>query len=708
MPRLLPPAALTLVAVVALGGCSADAAGEELPSFTAESGRSVLPDSEVRPYLDELPRQSLSSATMPRLAPDLVPPTNRWFSGLVFGEESLPVFPLPLSFRLDEAGFTFGMPTIESRPGLVIGAMTEHVSVSTEAASVLVTRYDEVSVTTSLLGAAGEAPDESAEDSSDDSAADAAAAAFAEVTIARGSPVVSYRALAEHELTLSAPVAPADGLDGVWAVTVGEREYGLVAPEAALGDDGRTMTLPQGASANWVAVPEGASLAEVAPFAASPLLGVEVRYRMEGDRASTTLRYVTGDESPTLIGSLPHHRAGESEGDAAEECALGTAATTYGELSVCGAHELAFTVAAVAPQSAADLVALDLSGFDDADRQELVESVRLEAGSLPDLAADTYFGGKGLARIATLLALARELQQPEIAATLQSRLVEELRTWIEPAGCEERDDRCFVYDPELRGIVGLVPSFGSEDFNDHHFHYGSFLFAASVAALGDEELVEEFRPMMSLLAADVASSGGELFPTRRAFDPYSGHSWASGTSPFGDGNNQESSSEAVAAHHAVTLWGAVSQDTDLEMEGRWMLALESLAARSYWTDFDTEEAPYVGFDQGVVGIVWDGKRDYATWFSPEPAAILGIQLLPMRPGTQGSLGDDEQRILANIAEATVGGPAPQFADYLLMYQALAGPEQAQLALDAARDLPTSSIDDGNSRSYLLAWIMVQR
>jgi hypothetical protein len=43
-----------------------------------------------------------------------------------------------------------------------------------------------------------------------------------------------------------------------------------------------------------------------------------------------------------------------------------------------------------------------------------------------------------------------------------------------------------------------------------------------------------------------------------------------------------------------------------------------------------------------------------------------------------------------------------------MYQALAGPDQAALALTAARELPYSSIDDGNSRSYLLAFIMAQR
>jgi hypothetical protein len=43
-----------------------------------------------------------------------------------------------------------------------------------------------------------------------------------------------------------------------------------------------------------------------------------------------------------------------------------------------------------------------------------------------------------------------------------------------------------------------------------------------------------------------------------------------------------------------------------------------------------------------------------------------------------------------------------------MYQALAGPEDAATALDAARSLPEVAIDDGNSRSHMLAFIMAQR
>lgn len=674
-----------------IAGCTASADPDDQsatsPDAIPTASGTVLLDDEVQPLLEVVPERSLSAATMPRLAEGLVPPTNQWFSGMVFGDEPMAVFPLPLSFQLTEAGFTFGVPTVTSTQNLIMGALAEHMSVETDATSALITRYDEVSVTTTLFAAADEP--------------------LAEVTIARGSAVVSYRALADHDVTVGVPLESVEGAEGVWSATVQDRQYGLVASGATLGEDGSTLTVAEGSSANWVAVPDGAELDDVVPLATSPITGVTVAYGVDADATSTTLTYVTEDGSDTLVGALPHHRGTPDDDIAPADCALGSMLTTYGEQSLCAATELSFTAPAVAPVDALELSSLDLSGLSDENRAELVETLRLEAGNLPDLAADTYFGGKGLARIATLISLARELEHPEVADSLQTELVEKLRTWIEPAGCEERDDRCFVYDPEMRGITGLVPSFGSEDFNDHHFHYGSFLYAAAIAAQGDEALVEEFRPMMSLLAADIASSGGESFPTRRAFDPYSGHSWASGISPFGDGNNQESSSEAVAAHHALTLWGAVSGDEDLEEQARWMLSLEALTARSYWTGFDTSAEPYADFDRSVVGILWDGKRDYATWFSPEPAAILGIQLLPMRPGTAASLAGDGERILANIEEATASGPAPQFADYLLMYQAIAGPDQAALALEEARELPTDSIDDGNSRSYLLAWIMAQ-
>ena len=107
----------------------------------------------------------------------------------------------------------------------------------------------------------------------------------------------------------------------------------------------------------------------------------------------------------------------------------------------------------------------------------------------------------------------------------------------------------------------------------------------------------------------------------------------------------------------------------------------------------------------MVSLNWGGKRDYATWFSPEPNAILGIQLIPMGPvQTYLATGVDPEQIRASVDEAAPGGYGVQFGDYLLMYRALAGADDASAAWTEATTLPDTSIDDGSSRSAMLAFI----
>ena len=71
------------------------------------------------------------------------------------------------------------------------------------------------------------------------------------------------------------------------------------------------------------------------------------------------------------------------------------------------------------------------------------------------------------------------------------------------------------------------------------------------------------------------------------------------------------------------------------------------------------------------------------------------------------LAGDPARIHSNVAEATGDKFDQKFGDYLLMYSALAGEEQRKAALVTAETLDERWIDDGNSRSYLLAWLMVR-
>ncbi len=89
--------------------------------------------------------------------------------------------------------------------------------------------------------------------------------------------------------------------------------------------------------------------------------------------------------------------------------------------------------------------------------------------------------------------------------------------------------------------------------------------------------------MVKLLIRDIASPdhNDTMFPFLRCFDPYAGHSWASGHSRFADGNNNESSSEAMNAWSGVILFGEATGDRTLRDLGIYLFyqAGDTLALR---------------------------------------------------------------------------------------------------------------------------------
>ena len=105
-PRLA--AALT-VAAHALAGCTAgpDQAptSPSAPRPGGASGSPVLAPDAVAEATRALPQRDGLDLKTTRLAEGLLPPTNRWFSGLAFGDTPQPVFPLPYVFSLAEEGF---------------------------------------------------------------------------------------------------------------------------------------------------------------------------------------------------------------------------------------------------------------------------------------------------------------------------------------------------------------------------------------------------------------------------------------------------------------------------------------------------------------------------------------------------------------------------------------------------------------------------
>ncbi|MBO3089855.1 glycosyl hydrolase [Cellulomonas dongxiuzhuiae] len=668
-------------------------AGDAVPPAAGGSGGSgggapaspvVGPDDATPPEVDAaaltgaLTQAADAEINPVRLADGLVPQSNRWYSGLVFGEELLPVFPLPLSFALTTSGFTVGLPDPVTSPKAIIGPHVPAVTVDAGAASAQVVAADPVAVTTRLLDAAG--------------------APLGDVTIAAGSPFVSFTAAADIDLTSGAAFGALT--DGVATAEVAGTTWGLATSGGTL-DDG-TLALPAGATAGWYALPDDASADAAGILAAAavdPVVGVDVTYGVGDDVARTTLTYRTAGSTPSAYVLMHHHTTGEQP--EREGCGLGTYRSVHGTLELCAGSTLTSYAPTVQPTGA-----LDLEGIADERRDAILAQLEQDVAGTEAFASDTYFGGKHLYRAATLVVLGEQLGADDTVAALRTRVADALREWSEPAGCDERAARCFVYDESARSVIGRTPSFGSHELNDHHFHYGYLLSAAGLLGADDPDLVDDLRPVMDVLAADIAAAQpSDELPQLRTFDPYAGHAWASGTSPFADGNNQESASEAVNAWNGLGLWAAASGQDDLLTQATWLTSTEAASARDYWTDPDLEDPVMDGFEHRVVALNWGGKRDYATWFSPEPSAMLGILLIPMGPVSDYLAVDVEPAtILAAVDEAAPAGPDVMFGDYLLMYRALAGAEEATAAWQEALDLPDTSIDDGSSRAYLLAWL----
>jgi len=197
--------------------------------------------------------------------------------------------------------------------------------------------------------------------------------------------------------------------------------------------------------------------------------------------------------------------------------------------------------------------------------------------------------------------------------------------------------------------------------------------AAAMVALFDPDWARSDRrgDMVRLLARDWASPDRDdpLFPFLRTFDPYAGHSWASGGAPYADGNNQEASSEAIVAWASLILFGAATGDTPLRDLGIWGNTLETNAARLYWFgEFPAE------YGRKTIARLWGSGGDHVTWWTANPEEVHGINFLPMTAASL-YLGHDAAYVQANLAEMERenGGPAREWADIIAEYQTLADP-----------------------------------
>ncbi|MBK9517051.1 MAG: hypothetical protein IPO09_06775 [Anaeromyxobacter sp.] len=423
--------------------------------------------------------------------------------------------------------------------------------------------------------------------------------------------------------------------------------------------------------------------------------GGVVEAAIDCDVATLRFTWATTGAGPLLVAALPHHLA--------RLVAPSTTALAYRTMSG--------TLTAVSGSSWT--MALPLSTITWGAPRPLaparVPAVRAallaEAGFVPDpgVARDTYFGGKQLAKLGRLALIADELGEVATAAALRARLAPLVAAWLDGTGTNP-----FVHDTTWGGVVTAAalanPSaeFGQGHYNDHHFHFGYLLYAAAAVARADPGFAAAHRPGLMALVRDIAnpSSADPSFPRFRHMDFFRGHSWAGGLTEHADGQDQESSSEAVNAWYAIQLLGEASGDARLRDLGRVLLALELDAARTYWQIPAASAVYQEPFAQNrCVGRLFQTQATFDTFFGAEPYKVYGIQLLPFTPVSEALvspawIADAWPR----MAAAAAGAP-PGWRGLLSMANATVDPASAWAEVNQL-----AAWDDGNGQANTLWWV----
>jgi endoglucanase Acf2 len=639
-------------------------------------------------------------------------PTSQWYSSVMFQRWSQPIHAHPMTYRATEEGFELGLPTkrvVVEGKGRKVEVQYPHVAAVVVAPVAFKPRDARLSKFSDWLAEISMA---------------AAADESLKVTVLHGSPFSYYECskgdvrfrIAAGARVLSNPQHGSH--DGrVAAFAVDGHSYAIFAPAGATWDWSQPteLVLRLPASARYFSVaglPDDRE-ATIRDFLAVAYAfptdtRVDWAYDEKASAVRTTFRVDTvakeGQNQTTFMGLYPHQWAGVSPRSASQfqyESVRGPIRLIPGN-----SFALSHTYHGIVPL---------WSGLQDAAGSERVDSLlggdRAKASQLfTKQSRGTYWTGKALGAVSQLMCVAEAQGQVNTRDALLEMLKERLESWFDGEHASY-----FVQDAGLGTFIGLPQEFNSvTNMNDHHFHYGYWIMASAQVALRDPAWAsnEKWGGMVGKIVADVANDerGRADFPFLRNFDPYEGHSWASGDADFDAGNNQESSSEAVNAWAGLVLWGEATGNRKLRDLGIYLYTSEIASVQQYWFDLD-QQVLAQDFGKPFASMVFGGMYSYNTWWTQEPRQILGINLMPMTPAST-YLGADPAFIRKTIdaLPAAVrlyerngpndGTPDDIWQDVLASYLALADPD-AGLAMWRKY----GSVEFGDTRTRTLYWIL---
>jgi len=477
---------------------------------------------------------------------------------------------------------------------------------------------------------------------------------FMDVTVARGTPYTWFEfsnVTPKITVDAGATFAAADGspltfpakVDS-FTITQNKRSFGIHAPAGSSFDlSGKSIeaTLTAGYLVVSALPATGADLDDMSAHAFAIPRNTTMKYAYDANAGTVVETYdveteaLQGTNLDTVQGWLPHtYNSTTTNIDFAKP----TYTTPRGLMKTAVGHggwTVTYPFTGITPVAPAPEKTGGANDYDVAAMKKFVSNYSKRT----DYGGDTYWGGKDVLQLAEYMTMAEQIGDLESYATLKASLKTALTDWFTYTPGE--NEKFFARYDTWKALIGFNDSYKSYEFTDNHFHYGYFTLAAGLLAFEDPEWAAAYGPMATLVAKQYANwdRGDKSFPYLRTFDVFEGHSYAGGYSS-GNGNNQESSSEATQSWAGIFMLGSALGNSDMQATGAMGYVTERAAVMDYYLNYNGNPNAAHGTGTGVfpakyhhttTGVLGDSGQAFGTYFNGDPAWIYGIQWMPTGP-----------------------------------------------------------------------------
>jgi len=364
---------------------------------------------------------------------------------------------------------------------------------------------------------------------------------------------------------------------------------------------------------------------------------------------------------------------------------------------------------------------------------------------------DVYASGKSLAKLGRLAIISDELIEKDssrysslvpVSRNIRDSLKIFLGKWLNGQstilpGIPSYKKDSIIYDRIYGGLISSRShdslhlnsgvDFGSAVYNDHHFHYGYYIYAAAAIAKKDpawftannnyylNRTIDLIREIANPNRSD------KYFALHRYKDWFDGNSWANGMVPYGGGKNQESSTESINAWYGMYLFGLAMNNADIMNTGKIMLAQEIRSTQKYYHINIPQTNPvylpvYTNKFHTVTNL-YQGTMDASTFFGDVNYYSTGIQIIPITPVTEQLWGKNISLDIFNYSPnglkftpcfdpGNTNTIAWQWTSICVGIQATAYPGDALDFFKHYKD-DLAKLDNGQSHSNVYHWIITR-